>query len=430
MLSKNYLLLAIKLEAYKYKSWVLETFSKTEKSGNAKHPLGLTITGKQYSFTNPITNQVEVIEDSDSTRPLFTFQDKINLKAGDLVNLKEDVSTTTGQVIVNAYMLINPFKDKVDYQAGIFDINKVEDEIAKRLVDDVQYTNSKSYKVDNPIYVSEYMEFIDSSLGLEGFSQLAVPSATPRMLSTDPNIEKRKKELLEQNKDNLDDPSVIANIEAELVEMDKQWMKGDVGEGFLTTDKQYGEVRKKLHIMYGLQTGFGETSDTATNSLVQGWGAEEMPGMVNALREASYARGKGTAMGGYETKIVNRMLQNVNIGSDDCGTDLGWDVTLTSKEIKNYIGFYYVNSSKKPVLITEDNKNSLVGKTIRLRSPQFCKEKGETYCKTCMGKPNSENENALSAYVAEITSRLMTLQMKAMHNTQLKNTTFTLDSIE
>lgn len=427
MLSKQYLLTALNGNAYKYKAWIFDCFSLMIKKGSTDYPFYLVKGDKKYSFYNTITEQVEIIEDSDSSKPLFTFQDVINITPGEVPNLKQNVTTTVGQLLTNFITLIDAFDDKIEYQNGEFNIDFVESIISERLVTDKQYSNKDDYKSDSPIYVSEYLNYINNITSLEGITQLSVPSASPRTLTTDPNIVKRKKELLEENKDNLTDPAVIAKIESELVEMDRQWIKGDASEGFYIKDKHYGEVRKKAHVMYGLQSGFGEVTHLSTNSLDQGWEIEKMPGMINSLREGTYARGHGTAMGGYETKIVNRMLQNLAVGKDDCGTQLGWDVKFNKSNAKNYIGLYYLDKNKKTFPITKENYQSFIGQDLTVRSPQFCKETGTQYCKKCLGDQNSESTNALSSYIAEITSELMLISMAKMHTTQIKTVEFDIN---
>lgn len=426
MLSKDYLLLAINNQVYKYKSWVFSAFSVIKVGSTEEHPYKLIRGIKQYEFIDP-DGSVVTISDSDVTVPLFTFKDIINLKSGDVVNLKKDVTTTVGQLLANAVGLMFPLGDKIEYQNGEFNLKKVEREIADRLVTDEKYRTKDSLLVENPITVSEYLLFIDSISALEGYSQLCVASATPRSLTTDPRIAVRRDELLKLHQGELSDPTVVANIEAELIAMDRAWLKGDPSEGFYIKDKHFNEVRKKAFIMYGLEGGFGVKDTVVTSSLSEGWGPEDMPAITNALREASYGRGKGTALGGYETKIVNRMFQNVKVTMDDCGTALGWPVELTKGNHTDYLGFYRVLSSGKPELIAKGNYEKFLGKSITMRSPQFCKAGGVNFCKTCLGILNSENENGLSSHVSAITSTLLNLEMKRMHNTAITLTKINLD---
>ncbi len=428
MNSREYLLRALNAGCYKDRAWVFTAFSVVRNSTLENKPFEIDNGLGQYTFYNPETEVMEIIEDSDTKAPLFGFKDVINLKPGDVQNLKVAATVTVGQLLVNMISLVFPLGDKIDFVTGEFDIKVIERIVASRLTTNVKYQDKNSRVVDNPIFVDEYLLFIDSTLALEGFSQLCVPSASPKALTTDPNIPKRRKELLTQYKDQLDDPTVIAKIEEELVAMDRAWIKGDISEGFYHLEKHYKTARKKMHVMHGLERGFGQEPELVDGSLSEGWDTEKLPAMVNSLREASYARGKGTGLGGYATKIVNRMFQNVDIDGDDCGSKLGWDVDITQANLVKYIGFYRIKSNGDPELIDEKNGPSFIGKSIIKRSPQFCKGPDGKFCRVCMGTPNTESPHALAAYTSAITSTLMNLEMKKMHSNTLSTTLYDITS--
>ena len=423
MKKSEYFLLAIKEEAFKYKAWVIHAFSLSQIPESDDFLLRLYPSDKHYYFKRQTEDGEIVItlEDTNVKEPPFNFKESINLKAGDVVNLNENITSTYGKLLVNLIGLAYPLGNKIPYINGKFDLKKIESEIERRLTTDPEHQTSKDYKVDNPIYVSEYLKFVDCLLSLEGYAQLSVPSASAKSMTTDPRIPELRAQLLEKYKDSLHDPATIAKIEAELIKMDKEWIKGDISEGFYDKAKQYEVARKKLHLMHGYERPFdGEVGeDVIPTSLSDGWNIEKMPAMVNSLREGSYNRGHMTAQGGYATKIVNRMLQNLVISEEDCGSKLGLKFTVTKKNAKDFIGFFK-NSNKGPIEITEDNYQENIDKEISLRSPLYCKSDKTGYCETCLGKPNSENEHALVSLSSEITSQLMYISMGKMHGTSLK----------
>ncbi|MBE0438195.1 MAG: hypothetical protein IBX57_00315 [Gammaproteobacteria bacterium] len=422
MKREQYFLEAMANECYRYRSWVMAAFSITKGTTKEDYPFKLDKREDGIYF-KPLEGAYIKIEDADPNQRLFSFRTKVNLKSGDVPNLFEDIETTYGSILVNYVGLIYPLGGKIPFVNGEFNIKQVEEEIFKRLTTDPEFQTAKTFKHDDPIYVSEYLNFIDCILSLEGYTQLAVPSASPKSLMTDPNIEKRRNELLKEYEGKLDDPTVIAKIEAELIQMDKDWIKGDISEGFYNSGKDFDIIRKKAFLMHGYESGLGMNPDTITTPLSDGWDIEKLPAMVNSLREGSYGRGKMTGLGGYATKVVNRVLQNVKIGEDDCGVNMGWEKSVTKDNSKDFIGFYYI-SGNKSILINADNVKELVGKVITLRSPQFCKTSGNKFCKHCVGEPNSENENALAAYAAAVTSQLMDISMQAAHGKALKTTKF------
>lgn len=416
----DYFLKALESEAYRYKAWVLHCFSLTRIKEEDELIYRLRSGDKHYYFTDPETGEVVVLDDTDVKKPPFHFREEVKLKAGDLTNLKEDVTTNYGRLLANVVALVYPFGDKIDFINGEFNIGALEKEIAKRLTTDPEFQNKESFKHSNPIFVSEYLTFVDAILSMEGYSQLCVPSATERTMTRDPRIPELKKQLLEKYKDQLHDPAVIAKIDAELIAMDKAWIEGDLGEGFFHKSKSFDIVRKKAHLMHGYEEGFGLEPATVENSLSEGWDIDKLPAMINSLREGTYGRGKMTAEGGYATKVANRMFQNVSIKKEDCGTKMGWMRTVD----QSHVGFYYINSSGNATLITPDNVEKLQGSEVKLRTPQFCKTSGNNFCKFCLGEPNVENENALSAHVAALTSQLMLISMAAVHGKALKTSKF------
>lgn len=424
MLKRDYMLQALNAGAYRYKAWVLHVFTATKLRENDRFPYRLYSTDHHYYFLDPATNEEVVLEDVAVGTPPFHIREPIALKAGEVANLKKDLVSNYGRLLTNMVALVYPLGDKIEYVEGEFNIRAVEAQIEKRLTTDPEHRTKKSVQRPDPIYVSEYLKFVDALLSMEGYSQLCVPSATPKTMTRDPRIPELRAALVEKYKDRLDDPAVIAQIDAELIKMDREWIKGDLGEGFYFKSKSYDIVRKKSHLMHGYEAGFGLKPDTITNSLSEGWDIDKMPGMVNSLREGTYGRGSMTALGGYATKVVNRTFQNVSLIEGDCGTTLGWSHEVTNTSAKGLVGFYYLTAGKKTVLVTDDNAQGLVGTSITLRTPQFCKAKGVKFCRYCVGEPNVENENALGSHVAAMTSQLMLISMSQVHGKVLKTTPY------
>lgn len=424
MLRSEYFLKAVNAGAYRYKAWVLHCFSHTRLTDKDDFDYRLYKGDRQYWFEDPESGESVILEDTDVSKPPFHFRHEIKLKAEDVQNLSEDITSNYGRLLANVVALVYPLGDKIPYINKEFKMGAIEAEIAQRLTTDKAYQTKESVKPNNPIYVSEYLDFMDAVLSMEGYSQLCIPSATAKTMTRDPSIPQKKKELLEKYKDRLDDPAVIAEIDKELIAIDKDWIKGDLGEGFFHKEKAYNVVRKKAHLMHGYEAGFGLKPDTIENSLSEGWEIDKLPAMVNSLREGSYGRGKMTAEGGYATKVANRMFQNTKLSKTDCGSVMGWEKEVS----EDYVGFYYLNTSNKTILITSENLSELEGRTVRLRSPQFCKTPGNDFCKFCLGEPNIENENALSAHVAAMTSQLMSISMASAHGTALKTTKYLPES--
>lgn len=418
MRKADYFIKALSGGAYRYKAWVLHCFSLAKLSESEPFPYRLSSEGSTYAFVDPETGETEALEDAPTNLPPFHFRETLELKTDDVPNLTKDITSNYGRLLANYIALVHPFGGKIAYQEGEFNIGAVEKEIAKRLTTDPEYQDKDSFKSDDPIYVSEYLVFADALLSMEGYSQLCVPAATAKSMTRDPNTAKLKKELLERYKDRLDDPAVIARIDAELIALDKAWIKGDLSEGFFRKGKSYDVVRKKMHLMHGYEGGFGLEPAVIENSLSEGWDIDQLPAMVNSLREGSYGRGKMTEKGGYATKVANRMFQNVNLKREDCGTTLGWERPVGPK----HEGYYYITSNGRTARI--DDPKAMRGQVVKMRSPQFCKARGVDFCRYCIGDANSENEKAISAHVSAMTSELMSIAMASAHGVALKTTVY------
>lgn len=423
MTKRDYFLLCVQNTVYRYKTWLYHVFTVTKNDGNYDIDYLPYKGEKHYYFINPETKESVDIIDSDVNRPLFNFREPLKLNAGDYPNLKEDITTNYGIALANAVVLVYPFNDKIDFINGQMNVGDIESQIAARLTTDKEYQKPKELKRPDPIYVSEYLNYIDAITSLDGLSQLVVPSATEKSLMTSPEVIKRRDELLEQYKDQLNDPAVVSKIEAELIALDKEWIKGDLSEGFYHKSKSFDIIRKKVHIMQGYEGGFGYNPTTITASLDEGWNRESLPANINALREGVYGRGKMTGLGGYATKTTARVFQNITIEEEDCGTTLGWDKEVTESNKKTFLGFYIVDG-KSSTLLTKENIAKYVGKTVVLRSPQFCKTPDNKFCKHCMGQPNSELETGTGALATDITSAIMYHAMGAAHAVALKTAAY------
>ena len=65
--------------------------------------------------------------------------------------------------------------------------------------------------------------------------------------------------------------------------------------------------------------------------------------------------------------------------------------------------------------------NNYLGKVVRVRSTQYCKSPGQTYCTTCAGERLSRFKKGLAIPATDMTSAILAASMAAMH----KNTTTT-----
>lgn len=439
MLAKDYYLLALKNKAYRYRSWVISAFSILISSDfdsiKDLYPYYLIRKDNTYYFYND-KNEWEKITDKSADKPLFNNMDKLEITKDDVVNLKSSsVVTTYGNLLFNYIVLIEAFGSKIQYlnSKKECDIKYVE-----AIIPLLYKENPLDGEEKDPdsIYTDEYLRFTDAVFTLSAYTQVWTPAATPRSLTCHPDTAKFKAKLIEQYKDNLNDPSVIAKIDAELIKFDyENWIKGDESEGFLISKKSKNIVRKKQFLMYGAEPGLVNKVEVTPiiNSLSEGLEIDKFDVYANVLRAGSYNRGAETEKGGEAVKWLLRSSSNVNIIDTDCKSTLGVYVDVNESNYINLIGFTLISTDKttggdESIKITADNAKSYIGKRVYRRSPMYCKLDRTDYCKVCVGDKLGLHPAGASIAISSEGSVLLSIFMSAAHSKGLSLARLNLDS--
>lgn len=419
MFKRDYFLQSLKMGLYLHKRWILEAFSVFRPGPNHDYgkPVIIAEDGRYAIVDKETDDGITYIEDAMPGEPLFRPLEKLVLHPGDLPNVRETIVTTYGNALVNQLVLVYAFGNKIDFLTGSIKIGAIEKEIQARWDDKAEDTEGLEPN-KRPVRTAEYKRFNEAVGQLTGLAQLCVPSASPKTMTADPAMIKRRDELLKEHKHELHDQVVLSKILAELTKMDRAWMKDDPGERFYVKDKAYDVVRLKVFIMQGISSGFGEAGELIPTSLDEGWDISKLPAMVNQLRDGSYGRGAQTALGGVEVKFNNRIFQNSTVAEEDCGTKRGVTTLMTKDKVPHYVGNYQLIKGES-VVLTEESLLKLVGESIQVRSPLYCKTGGANFCAKCMGDGIASTPQALSTYAAAIGSLLMDVFMKLMHGKSL-----------
>lgn len=418
----EFFLKAMEAGLYKKKAWVISALSLIRedfslwKSDPYPYRIVQTPTGSFYVDPDNKDNLLP-IENTVPGQPIFIFKEPIELKANSIPNLKKDITSTIGNVYFNYCCLIHAFGNKFEYIEGKVNIKAIEKRIAE-LLQDTPIGNE--VRDSRYIYVDEYVKFADSLLFITNFTQLCVWGGTAKTMVPPPGIKEFKEALIEKYKDNLNDPSVIAIIDAELVKYDSEFLKGDPGENFLL-DGKAKKARKRLFLMYGAEAGFGTTVgvDLIKSSLMEGWELDKFPTMNNALRAGSYNRGAETRLGGESVKWLLRASSNIVVSQDDCGTKIGKQITPTADTVNKLIGFNVITENGFIEVTKETDLNQFKDKTIMVRSPMYCKLTKTDFCKTCIGKNLALNPTGLSLAVSEYGSNFLGIFLSMMHTKAL-----------
>jgi hypothetical protein len=418
---------------YRRKAWVISAFSLiNEGSDDWKkdpYPYRIVQTPSGHFYVDPDNiEHLLPIEDAVAGQPIFTVNEKVKIGVRHKIpnfftHIKStdprfDVETTYGRLLFNYIVLVYPFGNKIPYINKQVNPSMLEELIIGRLKDDPEHG---AHKNETDIYVSEYLVFCDAMFFLAGFTQICVPAATPKVLVAAPGINELKQKLIEENKGRLHDPAVIAKIDAELVKYDKEWMKGDPGEGFLLEGKSYNVVRKKLFGMHGAEAGLEEGIDVdlIQNSLAQGWDIAKFPAMNNSLRAGSFNRSTQTQLGGESVKWLLRASSNITVTKKDCGSRVGITTHVDNNNYHSLVGFHVIESRGTNHVTTEEAAKAYIGKEIMVRSPMFCQLDKTDYCETCVGSRLAASPTGLSSAITDYGSKFLLIFMKAMHGKQL-----------
>lgn len=431
----DYFLTALnEANTYRKVNWVISLFATTEYEKDWKknnYPYKIVKTPEQVYYVDPTNpNALIPLGTLKGNGALLYSFTEVDINPNNVFNAEKPMTTTVGNVLANYILYKDAFGKKIPFKSGKISGSTIADYLKENMLDDPEDENKKD---PNKIYVSDFLTYYKAYNYLLNFTQLWIPGDTVKSLQTHPDMDKLRKTLFETHKDELDDPAVIANIEAELEKLDREWLEGDSSLGLYNNNKDFKVIRKKLYYTYGNVSGFseGKESDIIEKPLSQGWDLNKFKTYNNDSRAASFDRGASTALGGEFTKWILRASNNIQISEEDCKSIMGDRVTITNGNAKSFIGFYYLNRNGQATTYDESKINSYLGKKMIIRSPRYCKAKNKNYCKICMGDQLSEHVAGVSSALSKIGSDLMGFFMGAMHgkinavakydiNTQLK----------
>ena len=264
---------------YTKRKWITGIISVKETYKEVKDPYVINRDdekGVYYCYDN---NGAKVIlEGVPIDKPPVALYRKITLnKDSGVPNVKKEVVTTTGELLNNYCAIVYQFNDLIDYIPGKWSA-KTTHGIFKTLKAMGALTSDKIIKAQTMI------EHLDT------YNDYVVPAASWATFTTHKDLKKRKKELFEENKDNLHDQTVLAKMSEELITLDKERISGDDSEPFFIKDKMFNVVRKKMLIMQGTEKDLnGEETPLITTSLDEGWQIKDLPNQVNGLRRCLHA---------------------------------------------------------------------------------------------------------------------------------------------
>lgn len=404
---------ALRYGMYIFRRWVYDVMS-VKREYKMTGPYTLSVDESKHCFYSFLEDgtRVDLTGVGPGSIPVSWWKE-VTAQPGWLPNIKEPVKTTTGELFVNAAAFCYQFGDAVPYIAG---------KIMPKTLNGV-FKDLRKRKLLTPELLVKALTMIEQ---MPTYANIAVPTASRATFTTHPKMKEKRKELMEKYKDKLSDPAVRAKIDAELIALDKEHIKGSVSEPFFIKEgKMHGVVRKKTMMVYGSERSI-DGGDTAyiDRPLTEGWRPEDMPAIANALRAGAYLRGNLTALGGVDVKRTQRNLAGAKIVEVDCGSKRGIRIRLTNINYTYFDGWRFVD--KPEVVQTTDMLKALIGKTVVFRTIGYCKTPPNGCCEYCAGDTIKDRKNALALEASNIGSASMGAMMQATHGKVVKTNYFDL----
>lgn len=423
---RDYFVAALRAEAWRHRIWIYSVFNVVDHNAapnpDDRWPYRLYSQQGQLWFVDPNNNhQLTLLRDSRDGTPLVGVKETFTLRVGELPNVTTDVNTTYGNALFNAVAICMPFGDTIPYVNGKMKSGQIQKLFVSKIVSDPAPGEAVP---PGKVTVSQVHQHLAAMHDvIQNLDKLCVQSVSPHMLEVSPEVLALRDRLLEENKDRLNDLTVVAAIVKQLIEADKATFKGDPAEGFFIKDKQFAVARFRTKIMHGIEHSFdGDgTFELVTKSLSEGWDFKMFPALNNSLRDGSYNRGAKTALGGEAVKFFYRRYQNSRYVPGDCGTRVTVPKRVTKANADRLVGNYFVDGAEI-TKITPEMAPTLVGRTLQMRDPGGCQAGLLDYCSVCFGESLESSPEMIANITAEVASRFMSIFMAKMHGTQLRTT--------
>lgn len=355
---------------------------------------------------------------------LFTVPEKIYTKSKDgtdenrLTN-KKPFKTSVGRWIFNKYF-IEP-APHISYLIGY-----VNDDLTKKTFGKI-YDKLSYALIEDKIPLEEYKNYIMKGQQFMPFVSILCPSYSDAMLTVTEELNKRKAQLIKENKEALDngDIYVVDKITKELLAYSTELLKDDPAMDVFNSGARgtFNNNFKNMYVMRGSVMDPDPTKgyNIITSNYMDGVSKEEYSKLANTLAAGPYARAKKTQGGGYLEKLFVSAFGHVVLldKGTDCGTTRTIEIDVTNKNIKEII---YSNAviNGKLVEINSDNKDEFIGKKINIRFASMCEAK-DGICNACAGNLFYKlgDVRNIGMLTQQIPSRLKVLQLKKFHDDQV-----------
>ena len=381
----------------------------------------LSLTEDQAAAKNTIMDLFADFGDG----PRFNTYDIIEIPKGSYGKTKKNknqFTTTVGLYVFNKGC-IEDMSDVLGY---------INEPITADKYDEINELVSYA-KLEDKITVRQLKDFIIQSQIYMSCTSALSPSHTMVLLLISDKIEARKKQLLKDKYGEAikkKDIKAMDALDKELLDYAKELLKDDPSVDMFNSGARssWGNNFKNMYVSRGTVKLTDGSFDMVTSSYMSGLSKEDLVKANDAAVGGPYSRAVKTKEGGYNEKKILYGLQHVKVlpKGSDCGTNRTIDVTLTKKNIKNWM-YSFVKQGSNLVEITSDTKDKFIGKTVKMRYFSLCESKNGI-CEKCAGTLFNRLGISNVGLASDIFgSRLKNTSMKQFHNTTVKFSNLDID---
>ena len=358
-------------------------------------------------------------------KPHYNTWDRITVPANYFYDGQKELTTTIGRFFIHKFVLQG---------SGVIAITKYRDIIFKKSTLGDLDNDIGQYYLENKIDRNMFNAYLDrrDTLGYWTNGMLA-HTISERMLKPLPEVEKRKAELIEKYKDELDSGNidVMTKISDDLIAYAKQILKDDPGMDLYDSgDLDFNNNYKNNSILKGaVMNKITNEYDFIGSSFMDGIEIKDIPAHANSILASQYPASIATKDAGYLGKKLLALLQMMEVDEEgtDCGTKNLIPVKITSGNKSNMV-YSYISEGDQLLMLDHDNIGQYVGKTVMMRSPMSCIN--EKICSKCAGKLfYLLGAQHAGLFATQISHADLNLALKAKHNSCIDLYTLDPDSI-
>lgn len=284
--------------------------------------------------------------------------------------------------------------------------------------------------VEDKVSLDALKRLITKTEKFQPYCNILSASITENMMSIPKAISKKKQELLKKYEKELNehDPVVSQKIEQELIKDCKEMLKDDPSIDMINSGAKidWNNNFKNMFVMKGASKNPDPLNPNGEYTVIKsdlttGIKPDEYAAFSDSLAFGPYARAKKTADGGAWEKIFVKALEHLTVLEEgsDCGTKRYKEILLTGDNIDDWMYSYIVEGSRL-VELTSDNRDSYIGKKVKLRYSGLCEsEKG--ICNKCAGNLFTRlgiKNVGVASYV--IPAKIKLKSMKNFHDSTVK----------